>query len=188
MLNWLIRNRLAAFERTFDYDMSYARTVLDADRGAFFKFARVMGLSQYRKDVPLDVYYAAKLTGTLAEDCGPCTQLVVTMALREGLDPRTLAAILAVDERALSEQTHLGVRFARAVLAHAPEADALRDEIVSRWGPRALVSLAFALTAARIFPTLKYVLGHGRTCRRIMIAGQPVAVAGQPVTVVRGAA
>jgi hypothetical protein len=54
-------------------------------------------------------------------------------------------------------------------------ADELRDEIVQRWGKRALVSLAFAITASRLYPTLKYALGHGRACQRIVVAGEPVA-------------
>ena len=39
-------------------------------------------MSNYCKDVSRDAYYAAKLVGTMTEDCGPCTQLVATMAER----------------------------------------------------------------------------------------------------------
>ena len=35
MVKWLIRRRLAAFERTYGYDASYMREVLAADAGAF---------------------------------------------------------------------------------------------------------------------------------------------------------
>ena len=181
MLKWLIRNRLAAFERSFEYDMSYARAILDADAGAFLKFSKVMGMTRYRKDVPIEVCYAVKLIGTLAEDCGPCTQLIVTMGLKEGVAARTLSAIVAGDQAAMTEEVRLGVAFAKAALAHDPMADELRDDIVRRWGPRALVSLAFALTAARIYPTLKYALGYGKACQRVVVAGTPIAV-------VRGAA
>lgn len=177
MLRWLIRNRLAAFERTFSYDMSYARDIVAADLRAFRVFAGVTKLSTYRRDVPRDVYWTTKLVGTLAEDCGPCTQLMVTMALAERTDGRLLAEVIAGRDAALPEDVRLGVAFARAVLAHAPEADDLREQLVARWGPRALVTLAFALTAARVFPTLKYVMGHGRACQRVVIDGQPVAVA-----------
>lgn len=143
MLTWLLENRLAAFEKKYDYDAGYMRELLAVDRRAFFAFARAARLSRYRKDVPADVGYAAGLTGTIAEDCGPCTQLGVTMALADGVAPATLAAVVRGDLAALPEPVALGVRFARAVLAHAPEADALREDIVRRWGPRALVSLAF---------------------------------------------
>jgi hypothetical protein len=48
----------------------------------------------------------------------------------------------------------------------------MRAAIVDCWGQRGLVSLAFAITAGRIFPTLKYALGHGHACMRVTIAGE----------------
>ena len=178
MLKWLIKNRLNAFERKFGYDVSYARELLATDTGAFLRFARIAGLSSYRRDVPADVYYAANLTAIVAEDCGPCSQLVVAMALGDGVDPRTVATVVEGAEdkidAVLAEPARLGVRFARAVLAHDPAADELREIIARRWGPRAVVSLAFAITASRLFPTLKYALGHGKACQRVEVAGELV--------------
>jgi hypothetical protein len=177
MLTWLMRRRLAAFERDYNYDMSYARDILDADPGALMKFSKVMGMARYRKDVPADAYYAASLVGTLAEDCGPCTQLVVTMAEREGVAQPTLRAILAGDVAAMPEGVALAFRFAQAALAHDPEADALREQVVARWGRKGLISLAFAITGSRLFPTLKYALGHGRACTRVTVGGTAAPVA-----------
>lgn len=176
MLSWLIRNRLTAFERTYDYDTTYIREILATDTRAFFALARAGGLSSYRRDVPKDAYYAAKLTATLAQDCGPCTQLIVAMALRERVEPRLVAAVVRGELDALPEAVQLAVRFTRAALERTPEAGALREAIIGRWGPRALVSLAFAMTAAQLYPTLKYALGHGEACRRVEVAGEPVAV------------
>jgi hypothetical protein len=45
---------------------------------------------------------------------------------------------------------------------------------VKRWGRRAVVSLAFAITAARVYPTVKYALGHGKACTRVVVGGAPV--------------
>lgn len=176
MLRWLLRNRLAAFERTYGYDTTYMREVIDADPRAFLAIARVGAMSGYRRDVAKDVWFAAKLVGAMTEDCGPCTQLVVAMALRDGVDPRTIAAVVRGDLAALSDDVLLGVTFARAALAHSPDADERRDEIVRRWGRRALISLAYAMTSARIYPTVKYALGHGAACQRVDVAGEPVAV------------
>jgi hypothetical protein len=175
MLKWLIRRRLAAFQRKYDYNVDYARDILEADTAALLRFGRLDGLSRYRRDVPFDAYYAAKLIGTLVEDCGPCTQLVVAMALHDGVAPRTIAGVLEGNDEALDGDARLGVQFARATLAHDPAADPLRDEIVRRWGPRALVSLAFAIAAARLYPTIKYALGHGKACQRVVVAGEPIA-------------
>src|SRR5215469_15877392 len=63
----------------------------------------------------------------------------------------------------MSPDVALGFWFARAVLARdIDESDRLRAEILKRWGPRSLISLAFTISASRVFPTVKYALGHGR--------------------------
>jgi hypothetical protein len=32
------------------------------------------------------------------------------------------------------------------------------------------------MTAARLYPTVKYAMGHGKACTRIVVGGAPVAV------------
>jgi hypothetical protein len=91
MFKWLIRNRLSAFERSFDYDLSYVRSLLAAD-------------------------------------------------------------------------------------ARSQATEPLREQVLQRFGQRGLVSLAFALTAARIFPTVKYALGHGSSCQRVRVQGELVSL------------
>lgn len=179
MLKWLLRRQIAVFERRHDYDMSYARDLLEADPRALLAVARVQPLSRYRRDVPAEVYFAAKITSVLAEDCGPCTQLVVAMALEQGVPAATLAALVGGQEPLLDEPVRLAARFARAVLAHDPAADALREELTRRFGARGIVSLGFAIASGRIYPTLKYALGHGATCQRVVVAGKPVSVVRQ---------
>lgn len=174
MLKWLIHRKLSAFEREHDYDASYMHEVLDTDPGAFMKFARATGLDGYRKDVPPDVYFAAVLTSSIQADCGPCTQLGVGFALRAGVPAATIAAVVKRDEAAMSPDVALGVRFARAVLARDAAADECREEIVRRWGPRAVLALAFGVMAAQLYPALKYALGHGKACTRVVVAGQPI--------------
>jgi len=175
MMKWFIRKRLAAFEARFGYDTSYMKHVLDTDLGAFLRFARTSGISSYRKDAPLDLYYAAKITAVVAADCGPCAQLVVGMALADGLPGATVAKIVQGDDAVMTEPVRLGVRFARAVLARDPAADELREQIANRWGPRAVLSLGFALVSSQIFPTLKYALGYGKACQRIVVDGTTIA-------------
>ncbi|HEX7970032.1 MAG TPA: hypothetical protein VF502_17540 [Stellaceae bacterium] len=176
MLRWLMRRRIAAFERAYDYDMDYAREILEVSPRALAAYGRIEGLARYCHGVPKDAFHAARLVAARWEDCGPCTQLVVTMAERAGVAPEVLRAVLARDERAMSDDAALGFRFAEAVLAHELRADELREEIVKRWGRHALVSLGFAIAAARVFPTVKYALGHGKACTRITIGGAVVPV------------
>lgn len=177
MLKRLLHRRLRRFEADFDYDMGYAHELLEISRDAFMRFSRFMGMARYRENLPAPAWHAARLAATLTEDCGPCAQLVVTMAERDGVAPELLRAVVAGDADGMDESTALGWRFATAVLAHDPEADALRDTIRQRWGDRAVASLALAIASARVFPTLKYALGHGRTCTRLRIGDAEAAPA-----------
>jgi hypothetical protein len=172
MMKWLLSRWISRFERTWNYDASYLRDVLDADPRALTAFGQVAALSSYRKDVPPAAYCAAGIVGTMTEDCGPCTQLVLDMAQREGVAADVLRAIVARDFAAMPFEVALATRFAEASLHHAPEADDLREEVVRRFGRRGLVSLAFAMTTSRLYPTLKYALGHGRACTRLTIGGE----------------
>jgi hypothetical protein len=148
------------------------RDVLHADPRALTAFGKVAALSNYHKDVPPAAYCAAGIVGTMTEDCGPCTQLVIDMAQRKGVDPNVLRAIVARDFTGMPFEVALAARFAEASLQHAPEADDLREEVLRRFGKRGLVSLAFAMTASRLYPTLKYALGHGRACTRLTVGGE----------------
>ena len=177
MLRWLMGGFIDRFEKRYDYDASYMRDLLEADPAAFLAFSKVQGLGGYRK-APPRALVAARLVGTLAEDCGPCTQIVVRMAEEEGLPPAVLKAILTGDEAAMGPDAALAWRFARASLARDIEAaDPLRDEIVRRWGAKALAAIALGLASARVYPTVKYALGHGKACSRVQIGGEAVAPA-----------
>jgi len=159
-------------ERSFNYDASYMRDVLDASPATFLKFSVVTGLVQ-RKAAPAEALAAAGIAATLREDCGPCTQIGVDIAERTGVPATVLRGILAGDARAMGETAALAWRFAQASLDRDMEAaDPLRDEIVRRWGPKALVAISLAIVTGRMYPTLKYALGHGKSCSRIVVGGQ----------------
>jgi hypothetical protein len=176
MLKWLMRKGIVAFERKWQYDASYLHEIIDADPVAAWKFSRAAAIGSYRKDVPLAAWTAAAITAVRNEDCGPCTQLGVSMAEKYGVDPAVLRAILSEDAEAMPDDVALAWRFTRAALDHDPIVDEYRHEIVRRWGPRAAISLAFAMVASRTYPTVKYAMGHGQTCSRIVVAGQPAAL------------
>jgi hypothetical protein len=123
MFKWLMRRKIDAFGRAYNYDMSYVRDILDADPAALWRASKLQGMSMYRKDVPVDAWFAAKLAGTLAEDCGPCTQLGIIMAERAGVRAETLRAILARNVAAMPEHVALAFRYADASLQHDAAAD-----------------------------------------------------------------
>jgi hypothetical protein len=86
----------------------------------------------------------------------------------------------------MPDDVALAWRFTRATIDHDPCADQYRDDIIKRWGPRAVISLAFAIAASRIYPTVKYALGHGKACTRIVVGGAPIAFDRAAVSAPRG--
>jgi hypothetical protein len=174
MIKRILHRTIAKFERDWKYDAGYLHDMIDASPRAAWMFSRVAAMGQFRRDVPVEAWCAAGITAVRSEDCGPCTQLAVTMAERSGVSADVLRAVLADDPAAMPPEVALVWRFTRATLAHDTLADEYRDAIADLWGRRALVSLAFAITAARIYPTVKYAMGHGQACMRVVVAGTPV--------------
>lgn len=174
MVKWTMRRAIGKFERDWNYDASYMRELIEVSPRAAWLFSRAAALGQFRRDIPIEVWCAAGITAVRHEDCGPCTQLGVNMAERAGVSASVLRAVLGDDPDAMPPDVALAWKFTRATLAHDPAADQYRAAIVQRWGKRALISLAFAITAARLYPTVKYALGHGKACTRIVVGGSPV--------------
>ena len=175
MLRALLRRSIDAMEKKYAYDAGYMREVLAVSPWTFLKFGLITTLGRGRR-APAEATAAAGLVGTLAEDCGPCTQIGVDIAIEHGVSPIVVRAILAGDEAAMGEAAALAWRFARASLARDMQTcDPLREDIVRRWGQSGLVDISMALTTARMYPTLKYAMGHGQTCSRVVVAGEPAA-------------
>lgn len=175
MLKAIFSRVIDGFERQWGYDATYMRHLLRASPTSFWKFGVATSVAD-KTAAPMEALAAAGIVGTLAEDCGPCTQIGVDMAVAGGLKPEILRAILAGDEKGMGETAALAWRFARASLARDLETvDPLRDEIVRRWGDKALVAISLTLMTSRMYPTLKYALGYGKACSKVVVAGTAVA-------------
>ncbi|MEM8606068.1 MAG: hypothetical protein AAGF92_03135 [Myxococcota bacterium] len=174
MIAWMIRRKIDAFENEYAYDVSYLRDLLDTSLGAMMRFHKATGLGEYREGVPRDAWHAVRVFTSRREDCGPCTQLVATMAEREGVPADVIRGALRGDFEGLPDDARLSLSFAKAVLDRDPAADSLRAELVAAFGRKGLVAIAFAMLSARLYPTLKYALGYGHTCAVVQVAGAPV--------------
>jgi hypothetical protein len=177
MLKAIFTRVIDGFEKTWGYDATYMRHILRGSPQSFLKFS-VIPFVVDRKAAPAEALAAAGIVGTVAEDCGPCTQISVDMAAAAGARPEVLRAILAGDEAAMGEDAALAWRFARASLARDVETvEPLREEVVRRWGDKGLVALSLALMTARMYPTVKYALGHGKACSKVRVADEDTPVA-----------
>lgn len=169
MLRYLLNKMLLAFKKRYHYDVQYQQQILSADLAAFLKFSGFQTMASHTGNLPAGPLFAARLRAIVAEDCGPCTQLAADLAQEAGLAPELIRAILERDRAKLPEEIQLVVSFSDLVLAHQPQADELRPQILARWGFPGLIAIAFAISSYRVYPALKYSLGYGKTCSRVML-------------------
>ncbi|TAL01821.1 MAG: hypothetical protein EPO08_09020 [Rhodospirillaceae bacterium] len=179
MFRFLVQRMITAFEKRYDYDASYLRAMYDISPVAFRKFGAVTKLAAHREVVPVAASYAAKLVGTLIEDCGPCTQIVVNMAREAGMNDAQIEAVLKADLDAMAADTALGFRFATAIVSGSADADEARQAVRARWGERGVVDLTFALQGSRIYPMVKAGLGFATACQRISVGSRAVDIIGR---------
>ena len=176
MFKSYLHGKVAAMERAFSYDARYVHEMLDASTAAFLKFGLFQKMGAHRDGVSREAWFAAKLAAVLSEDCGPCAQLMVDMALKAGVDAKIIAALARGDLERAGADAALGYRYGLAVATNAPEAVALSVDAEARYGKRGLVSLALGVASARVYPALKRGLGHGAACRKLVVANDTIAV------------
>jgi len=172
LMHWYVRR----FERQWGYDASYFHDVVEASPSATRKFIFLQPMAEHREDVSKDAWHAAHLAGALAEDCGPCVQLCVDMATRAGMEPEKLAALIRGDIDDAGPDAAFGFRYGMAVATNADTTLSLVEQARKRYGERGLISLAFSVTTARMFPTLKRAIGHGAACAKVVVSNETIAV------------
>lgn len=161
LLEWILRRRIAEFEHANHYDMGYARAILEGNPQALLTLHRAAGLARYRGPLGATAHHAVRLVASMHEDCGPCLQLEITLALRAGVSEAVIAHVICGEPTGDSD-ADLVVGLARAVLAESAEADDLRQRVVDRFGQDGLSAVAFGLTGSRMYPMLKAVLGYAQ--------------------------
>jgi hypothetical protein len=176
MLKTWMHKQIANLERDFSYDAGYFHEVIDASPGAALKFSLFQIMAKHRDSVPKDAWYAAGLAAALTEDCGPCTQLGVDMALRDGMPAPKLSALLRGDIEQAGPDAALGFRYGIAVATNSPDALALSEQVEKRYGKRGQISLACAVACTRVYPALKRGLGHAAACSRIVVANDTIPI------------
>ena len=176
MRKFIARRMLRGFGKRYGYDTSYMELVLRESPSAFFKFAPVMKASAHREVIPMETSFAAKITGAMAEDCGPCTQLTIDMALEAGMAKDQIEAVLSRDIETMTASVKLGFQFADAVMKRSADDEACREAVRARWGEKGVIDLTMALQMGRLFPMIKQALGYAKECRRVSVAGNQIDV------------
>ena len=176
MLKWILHRVLDRAFARFQYDATYVHDVLDTSTSGLLKFLMAQPMNLHRQGITHEAWHAAKIATIRHEDCGPCAQLVVDMALQDGVASSVVRAIVARDFELLPPDAELGLRFAEAVAGHE-STDPWREETLRRFGHDGLVSLAFAMAQTRTYPTMKRVLGYAHVCERLRVGDDEIVAA-----------
>ncbi|GAA0341467.1 hypothetical protein GCM10009092_02470 [Bowmanella denitrificans] len=169
MFRYMFNKMLLTLKKRYDYDIRYQQDILNADLGAYSKFMGFQMMASHSGNLPTEVLYAARIRAIIWDDCGPCTQLVVDMALEAKVNPDMVRAIIDRDFSKVPDNVAMVMQFTEFVLAHNPEADDLRDRILALWGQRGLITLGFSISSYRVYPALKYSLGYGTACSKVQV-------------------
>lgn len=168
MLRWLINNRLSAAERDLGAPLDYLRHIARVSLRAFFKFAKIMPLANFRRRLPPEAYFAARIVATRYEDCGPCLQIEVNLAKKAGVDPALLQLILDEKVDQLPEDVAEAYRFATEVMEKR-DPEELRNQLQKRYGEEGIIELSMAIAICRVFPTTKRGLGYAKSCSAVTV-------------------
>ncbi len=169
MLRWLIRRKLAAEEKKLGGSMDYLRYVLETSPIAFFRFASIMPFAHSRKVLPADAWFVAQIVTLQHEDCGPCLQITVNLAQRNGVNSTLIHSVLNGNSETLSREMNDVYTFVTSVVTDSGNPDELRETLRTRYGDRGLIELSYAIASGRIPPTVKRVLGFAQSCSAVTV-------------------
>lgn len=169
MLRRLILSRVAAAEKELGVPLDYCRFMIRVSLRASLKFAKFLGVDEYRRAMPPEPFYVARIVAVREADCGTCLQIAINQARKAGVPPDVLRAVLDGKPDDLAEESRDAYRFAEAVLtANGEEAD-LRERMRLRHGDEALIELALAFASCRAFPIIKRTLGFAVSCSEVAV-------------------
>lgn len=175
MIRWLLHRNFRGMEKKYGYDATYLHELADESLSACLRFATIQLVGgTFRSNAPSNAWFAAGIAGALLEDCGPCVQIASDIAMEEGMNGEIIKQLLSGAPTDTDAQ--LGFDYGRALLLFSPNLDELRETIEAKWGKPALMALTLRAMTARNFPVIKRALGHAKTCQRVRIGNDDIAV------------
>jgi hypothetical protein len=130
--------------------------------------------SNYRRALPKDAFHIARLATDKVEDCGTCVQIVVNLALKDGVAAQLLQAALDEDFANMPLDLVDVYNFATSI-ANREDAPDLRQRLIARYGDEAFIELALAVAVPRVYPTLKRALGYAVSCSKVNVSATSAA-------------
>ena len=169
MNRWLLTRLLKWGEKQIGgVSMDFAYHLRDVAPSRLWRFSMIKVVEGGRKFTPPAVYHAAGMAAAMVEDCGPCVQIHVNLALKDKVPADVLRALAVRQFERAPADVALAFKFGEAV-AQGVMADEMRDELRAKWGEKGLIELAFAIATARFYPAVKRGMGYAHTCERVVV-------------------
>ena len=168
MFRSLMTRLIKAAEKRTGVEAPYAYHLRDVAPSRLWRFSMIQVVEGGRKFTPADVYHSAGMAAAMVEDCGPCVQIHVNLALKDGVSGDVLRALAARRLDKVPAHVALAFKYGDAI-AKGAMADEMRDEIRAKWGERGLIELAFTIATARFYPAVKRGMGYAHTCERVVV-------------------
>lgn len=160
--------QIATFEEHYQYDASYLRAILAASPEAMQAFDQFRAMGAFRKKLSPEAYFVVNIATMQTEDCGPCLQLVVKMALEAGVGAEVIRGVLDKDKD-LPYELEVLRQFATGVASNNL-IYGLQETVRDLFGKEALAEIALCIAASRVYPSLKRALGYaGKSCESVQI-------------------
>lgn len=147
MKGFFARRAIALQERMTGESAEHMRDIHAGSPAVFWRLTLATALYNHQKALPRDISSVAAIAALRSEDCGPCVQIAVNMALRQGVSPAILriAATGAITE--LVEDARLAMIF------------------LMRWQP--------AIRARRIYVSASSSIGERQDLPNLPSSSQP---------------
>ena len=171
MFRRLMIKMIKGMEKMTGVDAPYTYHLLDVAPARLLRFSLIKTVEGRRQVTPPAVYHSAGLASAMVEDCGPCVQIHVNFALKDGVAPDILRALVARKFESVPREVATAFKFGEAVSA-GTVADEWRDEIRQRWGDKGVAELAFTVAVARFYPAVKRGLGFAHSCERVIVGSE----------------
>jgi alkylhydroperoxidase family enzyme len=169
MIRALVLRKLDSVEKELGASVDYLRFMVGVSLRAFFKFARILPLAQYRRVLPVEPHYVAVIVATRDEDCGTCVQIGVNQAKKAGVPVAVIRNVLDRQPDQLPDELADVYRFTESVVTPLGDDDELRERIRKRYGDEGLIELALAMASCRVFPITKRALGYAKSCSLVRV-------------------
>lgn len=159
----ILHDQISDFEQHYDYDAGWMHDLLNRSAAAFAQFDSARPMTVYHDQLPTEAHYTAAITVMQAEDCGPCLELNLKLALEAGVDRAILQTLLHQPDSLPQPLSDIR-RHTLSVLNGDPPDQETATRLEAHYGAAAFAELALCIVGVRIYPTLKRALLHENHC------------------------